>query len=377
MSLLANAWSREGVEVSLLTIAPTGSDAYYLDPTVRRIGLDCEGSSSNPGVAIYNNLQRVRRLRAGIRELRPDVLVSFLTATNVLTVLAARPLGLPVIVSERVAPETVHIGKFWRRLRKFAYRRAAAVVAQTSHTAEWLRKEVPGACVEVIANPVQAESELAVDSPAQMALTACRGQDVVLAAGRLTQQKGFDLLLRAFATLAPWHPNWRLVILGEGPEGGALRDLANQLGVADRVLFPGFSRTLHLLMRESQLFVLSSRFEGMPNALAEAMACGMACVSFDCPAGPSELISHEKNGLLVPAQDVARLTGAMDQLMGDEGLRRRLSQAARESVATYSMDRVLERWNVLLTRVLEAAGRNGPRPISAACLHRGENGVGN
>jgi GalNAc-alpha-(1->4)-GalNAc-alpha-(1->3)-diNAcBac-PP-undecaprenol alpha-1,4-N-acetyl-D-galactosaminyltransferase len=370
MSLLANAWSSQGVDVSLVTIAPMGSDTYFLDPAVQRIGLDCERPSGNAVVAAYNNLQRIRRLRARVRELRPDALISFMTATNVLTVLAAMPLKLPVIVSERVAPETVHIGKFWSQLRKYAYRRAAAVVAQTSHTAEWLRSEVPGANVEVVANPVQVESGQAADSAAQTVLTACGGHNVVLAAGRLTRQKGFDLLLRAFATLARRHPGWRLAILGDGPEGEALRELSRVLGIADRVLFPGFSRSLHRMMQESELFVLSSRFEGMPNVLAEAMACGMACVSFDCPAGPAEIVSHGHNGVLVPAEDVANLTLAMDRLMGDEALRRRMGGAARNSLGSYSMENILEHWNALLARVLAAAGPDGVRGISDSIVER-------
>jgi GalNAc-alpha-(1->4)-GalNAc-alpha-(1->3)-diNAcBac-PP-undecaprenol alpha-1,4-N-acetyl-D-galactosaminyltransferase len=180
----------------------------------------------------------------------------------------------------------------------------------------------------------------------------------VLAAGRLGKEKGFDLLLHAFAAIAPRLPDWRLAIFGEGPEGPVLRDLSQQLRISDRVVFAGFSRTLHAVMRRSDLFVLSSRFEGMPNALAEAMACGLACVSFDCATGPAELIVHERNGLLAPAEDVAGLTQSIERLMRDEGLRLRLGSAAQESIRAYSTDFILDRWNAVLTRIAQATDIN-------------------
>lgn len=350
-SLLANAWTRTGTDVSLLTLGPTGNDAYYLNSDVRRIGLDLLRPAGNPAAAAFANVRRIRRLREAFRELNPDVIVSFMTSTNVLSVLAAKPLKLPVIVSERISPEAHLIPRSWQQLRKHAYRRAALVVAQTERTAAWLRKEIRGATVEVVANPVQVEPGQSADAAAQTALAACGGHNIVLAAGRLDRQKGFDLLLHAFAALVPQQPAWRLVILGEGPEGNSLRELSQQLRISDRVVFPGFSRTLHFLMRKSQLFVLPSRYEGMPNALAEAMACAVPCVSFDCPAGPAELISHEHNGLLVPAEDVAKLTLAMDRLMKDQELRQRLGSAAQRSVLPYSMDIIMSRWNTLLVRI--------------------------
>ncbi len=370
MSLLANAWARLGIDTSVVTFGPTGSDVYVLSPKVRRIGLDLLQEAGNPAAAALNNFRRIRRLRGAIRELRPDILISFMTSTNVLSVLAAKPLKLPVIVSERVAPEAHRVEQPWRYLRKYAYRRASVVVAQTRRTAEWLRREIPGATIEVVANPVHLESEGSPDAAAQTALAACSGHNMVLAAGRLTGQKGFDLLLRAFASIAQRQPAWRLAIFGEGPDGAALRELSRQLGISDRVILPGFSHALHFVMRRSQLFVLSSRYEGMPNVLIEAMASAVPCISFDCPAGPAEVISHARSGLLVPPQDVASLAAAMDRLMGDPELRRRLGSAAQESIGRWSLESIVGRWNALLTSILEARGRGGAPRLDASSLDR-------
>lgn len=370
MTLLANAWSSRGIDVSLVTIGSTSSDMYELHPGVKRIGLDLLGQSDNPMSAVLNNARRIRRLRAVIRDLRPHTLVSFMTSTNALSVMAARPFKLPVVVSERIWPEADRIGKAWRYLRKYAYRRADVVVAQTHRTAEWLQKEIPGATIEIVANPVQVEWHESADAAAETVLTSCHGCSLVLAAGRLSEQKGFDLLIHAFAPLARERDDWRLAIFGEGPERGALHQLSRDLGISNRILFPGFSRTLHFMMRRTQLFVLASRHEGMPNVLAEAMACGAPCISFDCPTGPAELISHEQDGLLVQAEDVTGLTNAMDRLMRDEGLRRRLGGAARESVRAYSIENVMNRWNAVFARTMKAENADGVAGVDVASLDR-------
>lgn len=352
MSLLANGWARLGIDVSILTIGPAAGDAYALDHRVKRVGLDLLGASDGAVAAIYNNLRRILRLRAAIRALEPEALVSFLASTNALSVLAAKPLKLPVIVSERVWPEADRLGRAWWWLRKHAYRRAAAVVAQNHRVAQWLQREIPGANVEVIGNPVDIQCAEQPDVVMNTALTCCNGHNLILAAGRLSEQKGFDLLIRAFAPIARRRPNWVLAIMGEGQERSALDALSRELEIADRVLLPGFSRSIHLMMQRSQLFVLPSRYEGMPNVLAEAMACGVPCISFDCPTGPAELISHEDNGVLVPAEDVGALTSALDRLMEDESLRLRLGRAAQKSMEAFSVDNVLVSWNDLLARTV-------------------------
>lgn len=370
MSQLANAWVQRGVKVSLVTLGATSSDVYDLDPAVTRIGLDLLECSEHPVSGVLNNFRRISRLRAAIRELRPDVLVSFMTSTNALSVIAAKPLKLPVVVSERTWPEAVRIGKAWEYLRRYAYRRATVVVAQTRRTAEWLREKIPGATVEVIANPVTVQPSQSPDAVAQTVLASCNGRNLALAAGRLTEEKGFDLLIRAFAPLGRQRDDWRLAIFGEGPEWNALHQLARALGISDRVIFPGFSRTLHVVMRRVQLFVLSSRYEGMPNVLLEAMACGAPCVSFDCPTGPAELILPERHGLLVPAEDVTGLTCAMDRLMGDGKLRSRLAAAAEGRASEFSMENILNHWDVLFARTVKAAEGDECRGVDLKSVER-------
>jgi glycosyltransferase involved in cell wall biosynthesis len=170
----------------------------------------------------------------------------------------------------------------------------------------------------------------------------------LIAAGRLSNQKGFDLLLTAFASVAAGHPDWTLDIFGDGPHRAKLEQQVISLGLAGRARINFPTDRLGERMREASVHVLSSRFEGFPLILLEAMAAGMCVVSFDCPTGPGEIISNETNGLLVPTQNVPALAAALDRVMSDEPLRRKLAAAAPEAVRPYSSQQVGQRWDQLL-----------------------------
>lgn len=346
MAMLANAWSRRGAEVTVVTVDNSGSDRYELDPAVKRISLDLMRRAAHWWQGAVNNIRRVRALRVGLRTANPDAIISFLTSTNVLSVLAAGPLGVPVIISERSSsherPPVV-----WRLLRILVYRTATAIVVQTRRGSSWFAKRTPKVPVHVIPNPVQVDFDMGPDLTARRVLNDCRNRNVLIAVGRLAVEKGHDILIRAFARVAGDRPDWLLLILGEGPERNQLVTLSRELGVADRVLLPGFSGTPPVLLQRAQLFVLPSRYEGFPNALLEAMACGLPCVSSDCPNGPAELIDHLKSGLLVPPENVEALAAALAQLMDDPSLRQRLGRAARAGMATYSLESIVAQWQTL------------------------------
>ena len=174
------------------------------------------------------------------------------------------------------------------------------------------------------------------------------GAHKLIAAGRLTRQKGFDLLLAAFAAVAAKHPDWTLDIFGKGPQRERLEQSVVDLGLGGQVRINAPTDRLGERMRNASVFVLSSRFEGFPLVLLEAMAAGLAVVSFDCPTGPGEILTDGTSGLLVPAEDVPALAAALDRIMVDESLRRRLAAAAPAAVLPYSQQRVGRRWDELL-----------------------------
>jgi glycosyltransferase involved in cell wall biosynthesis len=172
----------------------------------------------------------------------------------------------------------------------------------------------------------------------------------ILAMGRLSSEKGFDLLIKAFAPVADKSPDWSLQIWGDGPLRPQLEGRTRQRGLGGRVYFPGICRNSASVFARGDIFVLSSRYEGFPNVLLEAMTCGLPVISFDCPSGPRAVIRDGVDGLLVPPQDVARLTGAMARLVCNYALRSNFADAAREAASRFLPELIMPRWEALLDR---------------------------
>lgn len=358
MATLANAWAASGTTVTLITLATSENDKYLLDPHVRRVALGVTDNSVNAITAIGNNVRRILALRAAIRDYRPDAVISFLDTTNALAILACTGLRIPVIVSDRVDVSACPPRGAWLWLYRLLYRRADAVVVQTRRNADAVAR-LTGCAVAVIPNPLRAAVAVGdprAESCVELPVPGADNTRTLLAMGRLAAQKGFDLLLAAFAQVTDRHPDWQLVILGEGPERVRLAGLIAQHGLEDRARMPGFAAVPEQALRSADLFVLSSRFEGFPNALLEAMAEGLPCISYDCPTGPRELIEHGVDGWLVPSGDVEALATALDTLMNDAALRQSLGEHAVAVRDKYGLQAILGHWNAHLAAVI--AGRN-------------------
>jgi GalNAc-alpha-(1->4)-GalNAc-alpha-(1->3)-diNAcBac-PP-undecaprenol alpha-1,4-N-acetyl-D-galactosaminyltransferase len=343
LSLMANYWATHQKEVTLITVASEELDCYALHPGVKRIGLNLEVSSAHLTQAARHNAGRLRRLRQEIRRSQPDVVISFLNRTNVLTLLACVGLNAPVIVSERIDPRQRSIGVVWGGLRYLLYRKADGLVVQSQAVCEWAKKFIGERAVHVIPNPVEAPPA----GPDRVFRPPGTGRTIV-AMGRLARQKGFDLLLRAWRLCAEKYPSWSLVILGEGEERRQLESLAIELGLKDRVSFPGRVQDPTLVLQGADLFVMSSRYEGFPNALLEAMACGVAVISTDCPSGPREIIRDGVDGVLVRPNDIDALAAGMDRLMGDCLERKRLASHAGEITERFSLEQVMSKWEAVV-----------------------------
>ncbi|OHB73515.1 MAG: hypothetical protein A2W17_09125 [Planctomycetes bacterium RBG_16_41_13] len=350
MSTMANYWTEKGWKITMITLDSTASDFYELHHNVKRIALGLMHDSNNPLVAIRNNIIRLIKLRSSIKLSKPDIVISFVDRMNIMTLLASRGLGFKVIISERTDPAYHNCGRIWSLLRNLTYPWADAIVVQSNKVRQWIEKIVKKGTTLVIPNPI---SNVNGKTNLEHSDTAFRGntksKQIIIAMGRLSAEKGFDLLLNAFAKTIHFHPNWCLIIFGDGKDRDTLIQLVNDLGIAELVSLPGRVNNPMQFLRQAEMFVLSSRYEGFPNALLEAMACGLPVVSFDCPSGPREIIRDGIDGLLVPPEDVNALAAAMNQLMTDEALRKHLTARAPEVLERFGVEKVMGMWEKLLT----------------------------
>ncbi len=226
---------------------------------------------------------------------------------------------------------------------------AAGVVMQTKAARDSLPRGLRARAV-VIPNPCV---------PIEQTRRPAGDGSRIIAVGRLVRQKGFDLLLQAFARLAADAPDATLTIFGDGPERRALEKQARALRIDDRVSLPGTTPSPGAWLAAGDIFVLSSRFEGFPNVLVEALAAGFAAIAFDCPWGPSDILTDQQNGLLVPPEDVDALARALLRLTRDAALRSALRKAAPAAADRYALPGVLVRWDAVFA---EASGHAASLP---------------
>jgi glycosyltransferase involved in cell wall biosynthesis len=229
----------------------------------------------------------------------------------------------------------------------------SGLVAQTQESSKWLSRELQLRHVETIPNPVifpVPSDERAGTAGKDKRLV--EAQHILLAVGRLEEQKGFDILLDAFAELAESYETWCLVIVGDGSERGKLLEKIEKLSLADRVYLPGVVENIGEWYRAADAYVLTSRFEGFPNTLLEAMAYGLAVVSVDCETGPNDIIRDNVDGLLVPQGNQEALVAALEKIMCDSDLRKSLSEHAVDIRDRYSINKIAGLWENLFQSIV-------------------------
>lgn len=353
--VLTRGLLKKGHDVTVITVYAKDSDFFELPEGANRIALGIDKISPTALHGLWNNLGRLRILRRAIKATQPNIVISHLHRTNVMTILAVGKAPLPVVIVEHNDPVMNPSGRIWDTLRRKTYPRAQKLVSVSQGVDKhfsWLSESQR----TVIHNPLElSENYLA---PAGCETTAKPERKWITAMGRLTAQKGFDLLLSAFARVAGDHPDWRLMIIGEGELRRELEDLRAKLGLSESVSFAGLLSNPLPTLRNSQLFVMASRFEGFPYAALEAMACGLPVIYTDCPSGPAEIIRDGVDGLLVPNGDVGGLSAAMGRLMSDAGERQRLAGRAPEVLERFGTDQAIAQWEALFLKLAQRlAGR--------------------
>lgn len=287
---------------------------------------------------VFNNkyrawftLKTLLFLRRKVKSTGSEYILSFGEYWNNLVLIALFGLKLRIFVSDRCQPDK-SLGTLHGILRKIIYPTADGVIVQTKMAYEIYRKKIPDVMLRVIGNPIRK-----IDADYLVAK-----ENIVLSVGRMINTKHFDELIRLFVRINA--PGWKLVIVG----GDALKqsnfekyqDLINTLGVGDSVFLTGYQKDIDIFYRRSRIFAFTSSSEGFPNVIGEAMSAGLPVVAFDCIAGPSELITDQENGFLIPVNDYGLFQKRLEKLMHDEQLRAKFGERAQESVLSFSISEI-------------------------------------
>lgn len=340
-SLLSQQFAREGHQVQVLL----WEDVQHYPHGGGLTLLNTPATASLAG-KLWNLFKRAWLLRRWVRAQRPDLLISLMETANIPAALSV----VPVVVSVHLDPR-FELAGYQRLLMRWLYPlpNVRARIAVSRGIAQVLESEFGIADWQVIANPVDMSDIAHQRSLARQPLLHSVVGDYVLGIGRLHPQKGFDLLIEAYATSALCRVK-PLVILGEGDSRAALQAQVDALGLTDWVHLPGWADNPFPWFAGAWAFVMSSRSEGLGNTLIEAMACGCACIAADCDFGPRDILTHEQDGLLVTSESSAALAQALDRLWQEAGLREGLQAQAVVSAARFDVPVIARQWLALAGR---------------------------
>lgn len=363
MSYLVNHSASSGYACTLLTLSDTHDDRYEIDPRVVRVGLDAIAQSGGLWDSIISNRQRVKLLREAIADSGATAVVSFCDRMNIMTLAALRCSQLKnvrIAICERSDPRQQRLGWAWELLRRIYYRRCNTCVVQTNAIAEYLQpivgRDKPMHIIPTAIQTTQSTRTLA-QNVVQAHVSGTTLNDVrlrskrLLYVGRLSHEKGVDRLLKAWSQIFINHPEWRLVIAGEGPEKERWLRTAStddrMAKVASSINWLGWVSDVRSLMASCEAFVLPSRYEGFPNSLVEAMDSSLPCVATDCSASIIEIIPDDQTGLRV-ANDSEGIVTGLSKLMSEGALRNQFREKAKLSVAKFSWPAVSRSWDNVL-----------------------------
>lgn len=307
LTILAAHFVKRGHEVHFVATR-AGKHFYELAPKVNFV----EPSFVHTGKAstkLLSYYKAISFLRKQIKRIKPDTIIVFGDIINPIALIANKGLGYPIYIADQISPKQ-NLGRFKNFMKHITYKSATGIIAQSKMAADY-KYEVFGNHINVRIIPNTMRD--IVDCPNTIK------HPWVVSLGRLSHEKGVDRLIDAFSRITD-HKDWRLVLIGDGPERTRLEEQAKSLGIYDRVDFLGGRNDVDALLAQCSIFVLPSRCEGFPNALCEAMASPLACITFDSISA-SDIIDNHASGEIVHDGDIAGLAGAILSLMDDEAKR--------------------------------------------------------
>ena len=329
MSLLVNKAAHDGNKVVLVLLSSNKIE-YSIDPCI-----DIIFAGSNSVNTIKNVFNRIHKLREIMKKFKPEVVVSFLTTCNIYCCIASLGLKIPVIVSDRNDPTKDCVSKLRRIIRNCCYRIAAGCIFQTEEAKECFSAKIQSNSI-VIPNPVKTDLPL---------WEADNENNVIIAAGRLTEQKNYKMMIDAFAIFSKNHEKFVLNIYGEGEDLEMLREYVTDKNLNNLIYFKGLIHNIHEKMQKATMYVLSSDYEGISNSLLEAMSIGLPCVSTDCPCGGSRhLITDGVSGFLTKVGDPVAFAKAMEIIADSKELAKKMGAEAYKTRYTHYEKEILAQY---------------------------------
>jgi len=342
ISNLANFFCGKGYEVMIVCLNEA-RPAYELESGIKIYSLIGNQRGSGLLYRIFYAVTTFTKLLRLLRRERPACVISFMTSANLWSGLTCSLVNIPYLVSERITPDyTVNqFNYFLRWVSAVVYGKSKAIVVPSKGMIDGFKKKSSFNGLrnfQVINNPVN-QFKCTTEQRVHQ-------RNFILCVGRLERQKGFDLLISAFKQLE--REDLDLLISGEGTEREGLEDQIRSLQLGDRVKLIGYQKNLQDYYTQAELFVLSSRNEGYPNVLVEAMSLGCACVATDCEFGPADIVIDGENGLLIKPDDISSLLGAITRVIDDPALKVKLSQNAKRINLTNSAENTYAKWEQLV-----------------------------
>lgn len=334
VSILASKMSEQGMDTEILM--------YYDKPVFYEVSTKVKLTVVEKETGTKSKGKNLLWLRKYFKE-NAKVVISFLAPFNMMAIAANFGNGTPIIVADRNDPRNVPSKFVVRKTRDFLYRFADGIVVQTQKNKAYFSKSVQHKST-VIYNPVDLKEY------AGIALSVEKEKKIVTA-GRLMPQKNQKMMIRAFAEILKKHPDYELVIFGDGPSEEKLKKLVEELGISINVSMPGNVKDLHDRIKSAEIFVLSSDYEGMPNALIEAMCLGLPCVSTKV-SGATDLIQHEINGMLVEIDDQVGFAENLNTLIENKDLSAEIALNATKLNDELELSKIMNEWITFITKVL-------------------------
>lgn len=331
LTTLANYWTSKKMDVYIYTTS-TQDVFYVLDENITLLSTPLR---KNPVVNFFHTLYN---LHQAIKTIQPDIVISFMNRVNIFTLIASIGLKSPVIISERNYYDNLKI-KHWKILRRLTFPISDGMVVLSHYDYE---KYSFVTNKKIILNPL--------DTYALPSVKLEDKEKLLIAVGSLTKQKGFDMLIKALAGIDL--TNWKCYIIGEGPERTLLTSLIQEYNLTEHVSLIGRKNNIYDYFTKASIFVLSSRYEGYPNVLAEAMAHGCSCVAFDCLTGPSEIISNGENGYLVEANNIQQLQETIDKVIASPNIRADFFETAVQIRETNCVERIAQEWESYIETII-------------------------